>query len=433
MPHKNIESTHQFKILEKISSKQWSEITKTGQAFFIYSENKIHQQKHYLKDFFQNFQNIKKKFSIYYSAKSNPNFYLINIVKDLVDGFDVSSSDELELLINMGVSPSKITFSGPGKTEESLTKAIQYQIKCLHLDSEDEYNAILKIQSSNEFIAHTIQRSIPVSLRIEGSQVESKKLGFSLNEAKTFLEKSPSLTLQGLHCYIGRESFTQSLFDETINQIQKIITEFKSHFIKAPTLFIGPGLPIHSDRQMKDNAKNEVFLVQQENNSDLVLEIGRALIGPCGFYGAKVLERKQTNQKREVVILEGGLQHLGSPIQSFRDHSKKWNPMVVRNQQILNNSLNTSNKESKLINMTIYGSLCLWHDALVVHALLPHDLKRGDWLIFSDCGAYGLTAGAVHFINQRLPTEWLLSTQGHLTDITNKLYKNYLDAACGGL
>lgn len=37
---------------------------------------------------------------------------------------------------------------------------------------------------------------------------------------------------------------------------------------------------------------------------------------------------------------------------------------------------------------------------------MPRGIKRGDWILISDCGAYGMTAAVPFFIGQALALEY---------------------------
>ena len=75
---------------------------------------------------------------------------------------------------------------------------------------------------------------------------------------------------------------------------------------------------------------------------------------------------------------------------------------------------------------SLYGSLCVSHDCLNPRMPMPKDLKRGDWLIFPDCGAYGVTASAPFFIGQSLPNEWAcVDSQANSLSIKNVFPENF--------
>ena len=60
-------------------------------------------------------------------------------------GADVVSGGELLKAIKSGIQPSKIVFSGVGKTEEEIRLAIRSNILLINVESENEAILINKI------------------------------------------------------------------------------------------------------------------------------------------------------------------------------------------------------------------------------------------------------------------------------------------------
>ena len=57
-----------------------------------------------------------------YSVKANSNLSVLNIFKNLGSGFDIVSGGELFRVLKVGADPSKIVYSGVGKTNKEMDK-----------------------------------------------------------------------------------------------------------------------------------------------------------------------------------------------------------------------------------------------------------------------------------------------------------------------
>ena len=66
---------------------------------------------------------------ICYAVKANSNLGVLNVLARLGSGFDIVSEGELERVIAAGGCPSKVVFSGVGKTESEMIKALSLGIK----------------------------------------------------------------------------------------------------------------------------------------------------------------------------------------------------------------------------------------------------------------------------------------------------------------
>ena len=104
--------------IENISSLKLTKRYKT--PFYCYS---LAQLRNNFLSFNNIFKNIKP--IICFSVKSNSNLTLLRELKKIGSGADVVSIGELLKAIKAGINTKKIVFSGVGKTEEEIQKAIK--------------------------------------------------------------------------------------------------------------------------------------------------------------------------------------------------------------------------------------------------------------------------------------------------------------------
>jgi diaminopimelate decarboxylase len=388
-------------VIQQLNRIDWNTLTQSDRPFFLYLKKILDQS---LKDL----KVLLNNCTIFYSVKSNPNIHLIKWLDPLVNGYDISSHTELIMLLKLGISPDRISFSGPGKTDTALNLANKNKIRLIHIDSHFEFEFLRSQKQSTQW-----------TLRLSSSQTIAAKLGFTIDEAKKVLSTELQYSFSGLHSYLGRESFSPKLLNETCMLMHDLKTEFPNAFRDDSQIYIGPGLPMAIKNIEPVFSNLSPYLKLSPANRLINFEIGRSLIGPCGFYGVRVLTKKITDTGRTLVIVEGGLQHLGSPLQTFRDHQNNISALLIRDGKII--------ETQDIKSVTIYGSLCLWHDCLVAHIELPTDIKKNDWLVFNNCGAYGLTAGVTHFIGQTLPNEFGLDDNENIVNLTNQSFRSYLE------
>ena len=68
-------------------------------------------------------------------------------------GFDIVSKGELHRAIKAGVNTKKIVYSGVGKTKEEISYALNNNILCFNVESEEELIAINKQATLMKVIA----------------------------------------------------------------------------------------------------------------------------------------------------------------------------------------------------------------------------------------------------------------------------------------
>ena len=88
---------------------------------------------------------LPKGFEIHYAFKANPNQEVLEFIRSLGAGADVASLGELRLAMEIGIPKEKIEFTGPGKTIEELSLAIDLGISSINVESISEINIILDL------------------------------------------------------------------------------------------------------------------------------------------------------------------------------------------------------------------------------------------------------------------------------------------------
>jgi diaminopimelate decarboxylase len=94
-----------------------------------------------------------------YSVKANSNLAVLSLMARLGAGFDIVSGGELARVLAAGGDPRKILFSGVGKSEEEIARALQARILCLNLESEGELERVAAV-------AGRLDRRAPVAFRV---------------------------------------------------------------------------------------------------------------------------------------------------------------------------------------------------------------------------------------------------------------------------
>jgi diaminopimelate decarboxylase len=109
-----------------------------GTPLFIYSGALIRDRVASLR------ANLPDQIALHYAVKANPYVPVLKLFAGLVDGFDIASGGELEILRGAGIDPRLVSFAGPGKRDAELEAAITAGVT-LNLESEAEARRALAI------------------------------------------------------------------------------------------------------------------------------------------------------------------------------------------------------------------------------------------------------------------------------------------------
>src|SRR5690606_30425125 len=119
---------------------------------------------------------------------------------------------ELERVLAAGGDPAKVVFSGLGKTEEEMRRALQVGIKCFDVESAAELERLQKV-------AAELGVKAPVSLRVYpdvdarthpyiSTGLKENKFGIDITTALAVYRRAaelPNLDVQGADCHIGSQ------------------------------------------------------------------------------------------------------------------------------------------------------------------------------------------------------------------------------------
>lgn len=375
-----------------------------GTPFYLYDAELIKRRIRKIKDQFHNLVDV------YYAVKSNPNLELLRIVRDSADGLDISSGGELQQALKAGYDPGAISFAGPAKTNDELTKSIQQGVGCISIESLRELESCRQIAKQLKTRAGILLRVNPkflnrtFSMKMGGRPIQFGIDEEHLDEAVAKIQSSIDfIDFRGIHVYAGSQCFDpEGILDgvnHTIRIVEKIETASK---INCGLLNLGGGFGVS---HTKRNTELDVIglgrllspvLREFRNRSvyerKFVFELGRFLTAPAGIYVTRVISKKRSRDKTFFMV-DGGLHHHLTASGTFG--------AALRSNFILRNVSQTSADETKC---NIAGPSCNPTDLLGVNVELPSP-EIGDLIGVESAGSYGLTASPILFLGRPTPAE----------------------------
>lgn len=380
-------------------------IKKVGAPLFIYSSRDISSR-------FSKLEEALKphNISIYFSVKANTSRAIVQGLKNLGSGLEIASIGELEMAKAVGINPKHVSFAGPVKTVEELTEAIPWGIGTINVEHFEEFAEINRI-------AKKLGKKQKVGIRINPEkEVEGagglmgggpKKFGIDVEkltpQAIKQIQNFSSIDLCGIHIFAATQMLNVSAFLSNLKNVCDIAENINTLF---PVTYIdfggGLGIPYkENDATLPLEKISEVigktlrkYKFLKENKTEMYVEPGRFLTGPCGIYVARVDHLKKSRGV-EYVMVDGGWHHMmrTSPRMPFSQH-----PVYNLSRQI---------KKGK--KMTIGGSLCTSIDLLGENILLPDNTQTNDLIGVFNAGAYGRSQSPEKFLSHPTAAEVLVA------------------------
>ena len=353
---------------------------------------------------------LPKKLKLHYAIKANPMPAVCAHLLPLVDGFDVASKGELITALNAGANPQSISFAGPGKTDDELRAAIANGVS-VSVESGNELARCSQLAAGLNTQARICLRVNPTfELKQSGMKMTGlpSQFGIDVDEVKQILSNAApvSTTFVGLHIYSGSQNLNAQALCETAAQTLSLAAELVA-LISTPFEFVniggGFGIPYFPHEKPFDlsavgaGLDNELQAHQSTfANTDIVLELGRYIVGEAGYYVTSVVDIK-TSRGKKFVVVDGGMhQHLANS-GNFGQTLRRNYPVFVANK--LNQAM--------LEEVTIVGPLCTPLDIVAADLQVP-SVEVGDLIVVLQSGAYGYSASPQKFLGHEEPVELLV-------------------------
>ncbi|MFW5910068.1 MAG: diaminopimelate decarboxylase [Thiohalospira sp.] len=256
-----------------------------------------------------------------YAVKANANLGLLNLLARLGSGFDIVSGGELERVLEAGGDPRRVVFSGVGKHDAEIRRALEVGIRCFNVESAGELERIAGH-------ARELGVAAPISLRVNpdvdagthpyiATGLAENKFGIPVEEAEALYHRAAELegiTVTGVDCHIGSQLTDTAPFVAALERVLALVDRLAAAGIPVDHLDIGGGLGIrYADEAPPEPAQYAAALDQALAGRDLELlvEPGRAIAGNAGVLLTRVEYLKPG--RRNFVIVDAAMNDLLRP------------------------------------------------------------------------------------------------------------------------
>jgi len=344
---------------------------------------------------------------LHYAMKANPMPAVVQHLAGLVDGIDVASGGELRVALDTGMEPAKISFAGPGKGEAELSCAIAAGI-VLNLESEGEMERAAVIGQRLAIVPKVNVRVNPdFELKSSGMKMGGgpKQFGVDAERVPAMLARIAALGLDfhGFHIFSGSQNLKAAALQEAHEKTFALALRLAEAAPRAPRILNiggGFGIPYFPGEERLDLAavgQNLARIMEEVRprlqGAEVVIELGRYLVGEAGAYVCRVVDRKES-RGQVFLVTDGGLHHHLSASGNFGQVIRKNYPVVVGTR--------VAGGPRELAS--VVGPLCTPLDLLADQMELGR-AQAGDLVVVLQSGAYGATASPAAFLSHPAAVE----------------------------
>ncbi|MBU41192.1 diaminopimelate decarboxylase [Marinobacter sp. LM1] len=341
-----------------------------------------------------------------YAVKANSNLAVLNVLARLGAGFDIVSAGELERVLRAGGDAGKVVFSGVGKQEWEMKRALEAGVRCFNVESDTELDRLNKV-------AGELGVKAPISLRVNpdvdagthpyiSTGLKENKFGIDIAEAPAVYARAaslPNLDIHGVDCHIGSQLTSVSPFLDALGRVLSLIDTLAEQGIRIRHLDMGGGLGVTYIQETPPQPADYVKALNErmgDRELELVLEPGRSIAANAGILVTRV-EFLKCTEHRNFAIIDAAMNDLIRPALY-----SAWQAIIpVQPHQ-----------DSEERPWDLVGPVCETGDFLGKDRALR--LKAGDLLAVRSAGAYGFVMASNYNTRNRPPELMVDGDQVHV-------------------
>ncbi|MHC6153269.1 diaminopimelate decarboxylase [Bradyrhizobium elkanii] len=365
-----------------------------GTPFYCYSTATL--ERHY-RVFTEAFAG--EKALVCYAMKANSNQSVLRTLAKLGAGADVVSGGELKRALAAGIPPSKIVFSGVGKTEGELRAALTTDILCINIESEPELEMLSRLAVEMKKTARISVRVNPdvdagTHAKISTGKSENK-FGIPIARAREVYARAaklPGIKVTGTDVHIGSQITDLGPLEVAFRLLAEFVQTLRAdgHDISHVDFGGGLGIPYYMDRAAPPAPDAYAAMVKRVTHNlgcTLMFEPGRMIVGNAGILVTRVVHVKPGDAKN-FVIIDAAMNDLIRPTLYEAHHDI----LPVRQPA----------PGTPTMIADVVGPVCETGDYLALDRALPQP-KAGDLLAIMTAGAYGAVQSGTYNTRPLVP------------------------------
>ena len=375
-----------------------------GTPLYVFDEDTLRSR---CRQFIYEFQKRHPDTTVAYACKAYINPTLARIFMEEGLGLDVVSGGEMAVAKVVEYPPNAVYFHGNNKGRGELQEALEWNIGTIVVDSFHELEVIDELARDAGKVQEILIRVSPgvdphTHVHTTTGVLDSK-FGFPIqtgqaDDAVRIALRSSSLKLVGLHFHLGSPIFHLEPYAAAMEVVLTFASRFREEGLTLRKISPGGGFAIAHTREQQPPSIGEYAeaivgtMLDTSRNLGmaaprLVIEPGRAIVGPAGVALYRVGAVKDIPAVRKYVSVDGGMGDNIRP--ALYDSSYE---AVAAGKMDLEPSE----------RVTIAGKYCESGDVLVRDAMLP-PLEAADVIAIPAVGAYCLSMASTYNLNPRPP------------------------------
>ena len=320
------------------------------------------------------------------AVKCNPDKEVLRLLAKLGTGFDCASRAEIDLILSLGVPPSRIIYAQPCKTKSYLRHARKVGVSRMTFDNIDELYKIKESFPNAELVLRILTDDSASACRF------SAKYGASQDYAEELLclAKDLDLNIVGVSFHVGSGASDPSSFSKAVTDARRVFDQAADLGFDLKLLDVGGGFVDETFETFAETLTEALDENFPAGSVRIIGEPGRYYASNAFTLATNVIARREVaadheRDKSYMLYLNDGV--YGNFSNIIFDHQHPV-PQIL-SATATSRATSTNIRQSlKMIEYSLWGPTCDGIDVITPHCFLPGVVEIGDWLFFENMGAY---------------------------------------------
>ncbi|SCU98429.1 LADA_0H12970g1_1 [Lachancea dasiensis] len=328
----------------------------------------------------------------FYAVKSNPNRLVLETLAKLNVNFDCASKSEIEMVLSLGVDPSRIIYANPCKASSFIRFAKNQCVTKSTFDNVEELAKIKKYHPHSELLLRIATDDSTAKCRL------STKYGCDMQNVDSLLSKVKELGLNmvGVSFHIGSGASDFSTFYKAVRDSREVFNRASSRFGLPNVKILDIGGGFHLETFDESSASLNVALKEffpESSDVTIIAEPGRFFAASPFTLACHVIAKRTHTDREAMLYINDGV--YGNMNCILFDHQEPTPRVLCHNSNYhYHDAGSTSATETVRCpnKVSIWGPTCDGLDCVTKEYYMKYELSVGDWLYFPVLGAYTSSA-----------------------------------------
>ncbi|WP_421857102.1 ornithine/lysine decarboxylase [Oricola sp.] len=324
---------------------------------------------------------------IFYAVKANPAPEILRLLASMGSSFDTASVAEIEMALNAGATPDRISYGNTIKKERDIARAHELGIGLFAVDCVEEVEKIARAAPGARVFCRVLTDG-------EGAEWPlSRKFGCAPAMAVDVLAQAARLGLDayGVSFHVGSQMTDLDAWDKALADARAVFEAMLDKGIRLKMVNMGGGFPT---RYLKDVPSAQAYgraifdALRTHFGNDIpetIIEPGRGMVGSAGVIKSEVVlvSRKSEDDDVRWVYLDIG----------------KFGGLAETMDEAIRYQVVTPRDGDAAEPCVLAGPTCDSADVLYEKTPypMPLTLTVGDEVLIEGTGAYTTTYASVAF------------------------------------